>query len=854
MANANNNDYAVDERDVNMTTKTTILKLNARKARYESTVAFLLECRSYGLTPTFIRTSTNSNWFKSNTKKRSQYDDVSHEFRRRVLNIHISYNTELRNKLRFELKQAFATLKNNTSREDFSCFTREVALKRRSIKEKCDKNKNDKLERLKANLLRDNNMKFNSKWFVNLTETNIPLEVKWLLSLGKKFALPTVNSQIPLLKIITDVEECIKTIPENDSEGEPTNDRDIVRAQVANILSNVQDKAESMKPIQRLLLQFHHETIKFLKQNNKIVILVADKGGNTIAMPYTEYDRKMKELLNDTQKYAPLRRSPLNALEERANKLIDELCTCGEIDWIRKARMKKHNTQIARIYGFIKLHKAGHPIRPVVAAYDTPSTELAIYVINILKRLVHDKYDIHNSFEFREKTKAINVDDDEVIMCLDAKNLFPSIPIKYTIELINKQWRKLYRHTKMSKQLFMSILEFILVESPVFCYDGKFYKQTDGTGMGMNAAPIIASLVTNTIFDQVLNVFWDKHQFKPKLIAKYVDDIAIILPKHLAQTFVNELNNVLPGQIEFTSETEINGEIAYLDMLLLRQPDGCIKIDWYQKPTACNRTLNFYSEHPINQKRAVAYGMFHRVLSLVDDEFKKKSTDRIINILLENSYPIDLIKKQLRKFNSIEKTPTDSFQNTNDNTERIVRRPLSYYPSISNKIRRTFTKRNPNLNVAFKPMNKLGNTTFTKLKHKIEQEDRTNCVYKIPCSGKANEKCKKSYIGQSKNPLKIRLGQHKTSVRAFKDGNMPNPDTHKTEEQATALVLHSQTTGHYPDFKNASIVDTESFLPRRLTLESLHIYCNDTFNKRRDIQNISKSYAEVLERVKHNSR
>lgn len=340
-------------------------------------------------------------------------------------------------------------------------------------------------------------------------------------------------------------------------------------------------------------------------------------------------------------------------------------------------------------------------------------------------------------------------------MCLEAKNLFPSIPIKYTIELISKQWRKLYRHTKMSKQLFMSILEFILVDAPVFCYYGKFYRQTDGTGMEMNAATIIESLVTNAIFDQVLNLFSEKHRFIPKLISKYVDDIFIVLPNHLTEMFVNELNNVLPGKIEFDTEFEANGTISYLDMLILRQPNDSVKINWYQKPTACNRTLNFLSEHPIQQKEAVAYGMFHRVLSLVDNEFRKKSIERIFNILLENSYPICQITHQLHRFNATEKqqVTTVAANRSNDITEHIVRRSLPYYLAIGDKIRRAFTSKNPNLSIAYKPMNKLGATTFTKLKQPVETMDRTNCVYKIPCMGRENEECKNVYIGQTKNPF-----------------------------------------------------------------------------------------------------
>lgn len=102
----------------------------------------------------------------------------------------------------------------------------------------------------------------------------------------------------------------------------------------------------------------------------------------------------------------------------------------------------------------------------------------------------------------------------------------------------------------------------------------------------------------------------------------------------------------------FTIENEVDGKLPYLDLLLNKQENGTIKIDWYQKPTASNRILNFLSQHPLQQKESVAYGFFHRILTLVDDEFADKCTTKIINILKENGYPWKIINKQLQRFKS----------------------------------------------------------------------------------------------------------------------------------------------------------------------------------------------------------
>lgn len=240
-------------------------------------------------------------------------------------------------------------------------------------------------------------------------------------------------------------------------------------------------------------------------------------------------------------------------------------------------------------------------MRPIVSTINSPATELSIYLDRILRHIVHHKYDVLNSHHVKEHVKNTNVTRNDTFASLDIVSLFPIIPIQFEMDLILSKWDELKEKsgTKMSKELFEDILQFVLVESPVFCYDNQFYHQIDGTGMGMNVTPVLVNIVTNEIIDRALKNLG----MKPKLIIKYVDDI---LP------LVNELNNILPGKIKFTIEKEEEEKIPYLDMLISRKTDGSLSIDWYQKPTASNRVLNFLSQHPIHQKESVAFGLFSR--------------------------------------------------------------------------------------------------------------------------------------------------------------------------------------------------------------------------------------------------
>ncbi|XP_055307708.1 uncharacterized protein LOC129571863 [Sitodiplosis mosellana] len=342
--------------------------------------------------------------------------------------------------------------------------------------------------------------------------------------------------------------------------------------------------------------------------------------------------------------------------------------------------------------------------------------------------------------------------------------------------------------------------------------------------MGINVAPTIANFVTNEIIEQVL----DNLDWTPKMLMKYVDDIF---------------------KIVFTVEKETNGTLPYLDLLIQRGDNNDIKVDWYQKPTAANRILNFQSQHPLKQKEAVAYGYFRRVLSIVDDEFKQKNIEKIISILRENAYPMRVIKAQLNKFiRNQNRPPQTPSQRT---SEPIRRKRFSYFPVISEDIKQVFKGKNEHLELAFKPMNQLGETVFTKLKQKIETPDQINAVYKIPCGGKENEPCSKSYVGQTKNRVRVRMYAYKTSTKHVTPNYVkPVAPDEKSDDNKTALPIHAENTGHQLDFVNVSILDTEQFLSRRLVNESLHIYCNDSMNLRRDVQGISKTYASVLQSVK----
>ena len=131
-------------------------------------------------------------------------------------------------------------------------------------------------------------------------------------------------------------------------------------------------------------------------------------------------------------------------------------------------------------------------------------------------------------------------------------------------------------------------------------------------------------------------------------------------------------------------------------------------------------------------------------------------------------------------------------------TEKFKSKNLLVLPYHENFERLPHILRNFNIQVAFKNSN-----TVRNLLIKNSPKSMEGCVYSIPC-----KHCNKCYIGQTGKELKIRIDQHKYSVRS---GQMSN-----------ALFVHMRDTNHSIDWKGSTVVvKSKSCLDRNIIESSL---------------------------------
>lgn len=348
--------------------------------------------------------------------------------------------------------------------------------------------------------------------------------------------------------------------------------------------------------------------------------------------------------------------------------------------------------------------------------------------------------------------------------------------------------------------------------------------------MGSPISPIIADIVMEVILDK----FMKNITHKPRLLTKYVDDIFAVVRKTEIENTLNELNKC-NGYIKFTKEEEREGTLPYLDTLVVKN-NNTVKTDWFQKPTASGRLINFHSKHPKKIILNTAKNFIRRVLNISDEVFHGENKRRITKILLTNDFPLHTINLCLKTYKDNNTTSTDNEQARDPK----IYKAITYVPGFTEKFRKSNIYNNQNFALAPKTNNTL-KSFHSKIKEKVDQMDKSDLVYEIKCKGDESHICKKVYVGTTKSKLKTRLSAHRSDLKSNHD-------------QKTALAAHCLQSGHSPDFENTKILQQEKNYVRRYTLEMLHIINTPTqtrLNYKTDTDNCAHIYKYL---TKHYTR
>ena len=360
-------------------------------------------------------------------------------------------------------------------------------------------------------------------------------------------------------------------------------------------------------------------------------------------------------------------------------------------------------------------------------------------VPEVIKRYVgHTEHHIKNSEHFAQKIKDLHIEEDELLVSYDIVALYPSIPQEEAIDLIHDRMTndtKLSEATPMTAQQITNLFRTI-VKQTYFVFDNQLYSQCDGLAIGAATSGFAANIYMERSEQRALQTFVDP----PSIWMRYVDDTFSKLKRHQVDSFLAHLNAQHP-RIQFTTETEHNGQIAFLDALIHRQQDGSIKLTIYRKATHTDQYLDWNSNHHLSQKTGIIQTFKNRIQTLVTDQSdQQKELQHAKRALQRCGHPNWSLKRKAQPSKQARDPP-------------LTKVVIPYTKMLSEKLARTFNKFN--IGTIHKPTQTICSTLCSSLKDPINKYDRANTIYKIDYT-----RCDKTYVGEAERSLRCRAKDH----------------------------------------------------------------------------------------------
>ncbi|KAL0842481.1 hypothetical protein ABMA28_014575 [Loxostege sticticalis] len=620
----------------------------------------------------------------------------------------------------------------------------------------------------------------------NVNPPTIDKNLTVILEKGLNFAV--TPRQIPYEEIICSVEDCLV---KNNMRKE---DAEALRQDISSVLRH------SKVPKSNLSRE-HYLALKNLRSRPELTILRADKGNATVVMDTSDYKLKMAQLLSDENTYKRVKCDQTNKILKKTSDLVRKYSEKLSLD---DQLLIPSCAKPPKLYGLPKIHKPNAPLRPIVSQIDAPTYKLAQHVAKTLSRLRGTTMaHVKDSYQFISEVKDLHLADDESMVSFDVQSLFTSLPVQDCIEITKRKLAELDMPLE-----YAELLEHCLT-SGYLLWDNEFYVQVDGVAMGSPVSPVVADIFMEDFEARALSTA----PVSPRFYKRYVDDTFTILPTNSVSAFLDHLNSIHP-KIQFTMEVEANNRLAFLDVLLTRNPDHTLSHTVFRKPTHTDKYLNGASHHHPGQLATVGKTLFQRARGICDDQHLAAELQHVRKVLQDNQLPVPRRCRPRAKRSTVERQPA----------------VLPYMKGVTDKIGNILKR--ASIKTYFKPPKKI-HQFLPPVKCNIPLQDAG--VYRLECD------CGLSYIGQTKRSIGIRIKEHIADVK------------HRRNTKSAVCEHALDTPNHFIRFDQPKVLARERrFVPRMLR-EAIEIRRHPNFN-REDGWKIPPAWDPVLTKTQARPR
>ena len=590
--------------------------------------------------------------------------------------------------------------------------------------------------------------KENFDCFVNLSSYALTDDEKKFLNLGLNFHIENKYDQ---LNKQTEIEVLYQDILRRHDKNEIE-----IHANLADELRR-EGKKNRHKPSNSVLTSELRATAKNLKSRSDIIIRKTDKASCYAILNTSDYYEKLDDILNDDTKFKRIKKDTTNDIKIKANKLItanNALIGGFKLDKIIG------DFSPGYIYGTVKTHKPGNPLRPIISQIPSPVYEISKKLNEIISKYIPDKYIVKSTTDFIDLLDNCE-NNNGIIASLDAESLFTNVPVKETINIIEK---RCYNHPTLAPP---SISPNILKELLFLCTTGtifrdprnNLYQQIDGVAMGSPLGPTFSNFymgnLENTLFDE-------NNICKPPIYCRFVDDIFIL---SRTEDEVKYLKNNLEKHsvLKFSIENNVNHKLPFLDILVDNEGHK-FNTKVYRKTTNIGLCMDGRSECPERYKKSVITSYLNRAHKVSTTKEDLEEEIKYIRTMLgNNNYSNKMIDKEI-----------DNFKNSKNETNQDNLRIKLFFKAqfhqnyfldekiLKNIIKNNVRAANPNSKVNLMIYYQSKKTSNLVMKNSVDSESddlkKTNVVYEFKCPMSHDQVA--SYIGITQNSLSRRLTLH----------------------------------------------------------------------------------------------
>jgi len=566
------------------------------------------------------------------------------------------------------------------------------------------------------------------------------------------------------------------------------------------------------------------QAINKLRDNDKIIIKPADKGGMVCVLDKTSYLTEAYRQLDNTKYYKhidePMQKHNIPII----NNILEDLLQQGYISKKQFEYLNANETdKLRHFYLLPKIHK---PVskwtlpdmpegRPIVGDCGTESRRVSEYIDSFLKPLAnqHSSY-IKDTYDFVNKIKNLKIDNKYLLVTGDLTALYTNMNIDRTITVIKDIFLQHPDPLRPDKEL-LELLEIALKNND-FSFCNKFFLQVFGTAMGKTFAPNCANIYLIEFDNKACN---DYH-ITPEQFFRFLDDVFFLWPGTVDELKQYEqfLNSLIPD-ITITlnySDTQVN----FLDTTVFKHTVNDIttlQTKVYFKDTDTHQLLHHSSYHPKHTFMGILKSQVLRFKRL--SSFKS-DYDNACYILFSSLQQRGYVKSKLRK------TKRDIWlnyrprSNSTTNNTKILPIVIPFSPLATELVyawKQLLTaspffqdyriisafSRNKNLGELLKPLNpfkpkqhipgtegsfkcegircktcihvnitKTFVSTYTRRQYNIIHRltcKSSNVIYLITCNH-----CNKQYVGETQRQLCERVTDHRSNILTKKNTPIAN--------------------------------------------------------------------------------